>query len=161
FNLPFDLSRLARRVASARTFGAAMKGGFSFELSSLESRPHIRVKHLSRRASFINFASPGKQKSARSGRQRGKKNPIERGYFLDLATLGAALTGSTQALNSLADLLETPHRKSSITDFGRPIDRELIEYAVSDAAVTRECLEGLLRRYADHAETGRDPHKIY
>src|SRR3984957_16883462 len=50
FNLPFDLSRLAIRHASARR---AMKGGFSLTLS--ESRPAVAVKHLSQRAALIRF----------------------------------------------------------------------------------------------------------
>jgi hypothetical protein len=42
FNLPFDLSRLAIRHASARR---SMKGGFSLTLS--ENWPPVAVKHLS------------------------------------------------------------------------------------------------------------------
>src|ERR1700722_6038157 len=50
FNLPFDLSRLAIRHASAQR---AMKGGFSLTLS--ESWPAVAVKHLSQRAALIRF----------------------------------------------------------------------------------------------------------
>jgi alkylhydroperoxidase family enzyme len=50
FNLPFDLSRLAIRHASARR---SMKGGFSLTLS--ENWPPIAVKHLSQRAALIRF----------------------------------------------------------------------------------------------------------
>src|ERR1700727_4056376 len=50
FNLPFDLSRLAIRHASARR---SMKGGFSLTLS--ENWPPVAVKHLSQRAALIRF----------------------------------------------------------------------------------------------------------
>src|SRR5580704_7550080 len=50
FNLPFDLSRLAIRHASARR---SMKGGFSLTLS--ENWPAVAVKHLSQRAALIRF----------------------------------------------------------------------------------------------------------
>ena len=50
FNLPFDLSRLAIRHASARR---SMKGGFSLTLS--EDWPPVAVKHLSQRAALIRF----------------------------------------------------------------------------------------------------------
>src|ERR1700734_4003027 len=50
FNLPFDLSRLAIRHASARR---SMKGGFSLTLS--QDWPPVAVKHLSQRAALIRF----------------------------------------------------------------------------------------------------------
>ena len=50
FNLPFDLSRLAIRHASARR---GMKGGFSVTLS--ENWPAVAVKHLSQRSALIRF----------------------------------------------------------------------------------------------------------
>ena len=65
FNLPFDVSRLAIDHAPARavrrrdkTLDQSMVGGFSFKLSRRDDRPRIRVRQLSRKASFINFASP-------------------------------------------------------------------------------------------------------
>src|SRR5271166_4770057 len=51
FNLPFDLSRLAIRHASARR---GMRGGFSLTLS--EEWPPVAVKHLSQRSALIRFA---------------------------------------------------------------------------------------------------------
>src|SRR5271157_2374096 len=49
-NLPFDLSRLAIRHASARR---NMRGGFSLTLS--EDWPQVAVKHLSQRSALIRF----------------------------------------------------------------------------------------------------------
>ena len=158
FNLPFDLSRLARSYDSAR---GNMKGGFTFELLPGKHWPRLRVKHVSRRIAFIDFAAPGKQSTARSGRQRGEKNLVERGTFLDLATLAAALTSSNHTLKSLASLLGTNHQKSPIDDFGRRIDAELIAYAINDVQVTRECWEALIERYTAHAETGLPPHAVF
>jgi hypothetical protein len=54
FNLPFDLSRLAIRHASARR---SMRGGFSLTLS--EDWPPVAVKHLSQRSALIRSPATG------------------------------------------------------------------------------------------------------
>ena len=61
FNLPFDLSRLAIRHASARR---SMRGGFSLTLS--EDWPPVAVKHLSQRSALIRFTGdrPAKELNA-------------------------------------------------------------------------------------------------
>jgi hypothetical protein len=81
FNLPFDLSRLAKSHGSAR---GKMRGGFSLQASKDRYRPRIQVKHLSSRAALIQFAAPPRQHTARSGRQRGRRAPVRRGYFVDV-----------------------------------------------------------------------------
>jgi hypothetical protein len=48
----------------------SMVGGFTFTLSDREDGPNLRIKHLSRRATFINFAYAGEQPTARSRRNR-------------------------------------------------------------------------------------------
>jgi hypothetical protein len=65
FNLPFDISRLAIGHDTARavrrrngTVDRSMQGGFTFKLSEDPTNGNVRVKHLSRRASFMNFARP-------------------------------------------------------------------------------------------------------
>jgi len=47
FNLPFDLSRIAREHVPGR---GRFRGGFIFQLSSDSRRPRLRVKHLNRKA---------------------------------------------------------------------------------------------------------------
>jgi hypothetical protein len=55
------------------------------------------------------------------------KTTRERGFFLDLKTLAAALTSTPHSLDSLAEFLEVP-RKTSFQDFGREIriDRSMV-----------------------------------
>ena len=96
FNLPFDLSRIATSCQRARPvyrrnkkgevirIDRSMVGGFTFTLSDRADRPNRRVKHLSRRAAFINFAYAGEQPTARSRLNRKEKTARERGFFLDL-----------------------------------------------------------------------------
>ena len=123
FNLPFDLSRLAIRHASARR---AMKGGFSLTLS--EDWPHVVVKHLSQRSALIRFAGDRPTQEAIEEEETDKQVDDDgadeteqnvgpdRGYFVDVKTLAAALTSKSHSLASLSDLLKVPTPKS---DFGR------------------------------------------
>jgi hypothetical protein len=164
-NLPFDLSRLALDWDTARSsrdkkgnLNVFWKGGFTLRLSELPDRARLRIKHISRRFSFFDLSGSGRTSPSAKG--RGQEYERRQAYFLDVGTLAAALTGSTHSLESLAKLLETPHQKSPGGDYGRPIDRELIEYAINDVQVTLECYEALLERYAAHAETGRPAHAV-
>ena len=102
-NLPFDLARLAFHHQAAK--GRKMGGGFSFAPS--DHWPHARIKHLSRTASLVDFAAPGGQRTARSARRRGRWRNVRRGYFCDVLSLAAALTGSSHSLASLAELRGT------------------------------------------------------
>jgi hypothetical protein len=118
FNLPFDLSRLAIRHASARR---SMKGGFSLTLS--EDWPPVAVKHLSQRAALIRFTGdrPAADTTAEeesdddledeASDETEKKVGPDRGYFVDVKTLAAALTSKSHSLASLSDLLKVPTPK--------------------------------------------------
>jgi hypothetical protein len=172
FNLPFDLSRIVISYQRARAvqrrnrkgevvgIDRSMVGGFTFTLSDREDRPNLRVKHLSRRAAFINFASAGENATARSRRNRKEKTPSERGFFLDLKTLAAALTSTSHTLDSLAEFLEVP-RKISFQDFGREIDAEFIHYALNDTEVTWQCYQKLMGRFSQHQLKKTLAHQIY
>jgi hypothetical protein len=167
FNLPFDLSRLAIRHEAARVsraprtpeeiaMGAPLKdadrsmvGGFTFQLSPFDEKPFLRIKHLNSRSAFFRFAKPAQQETARSQRRRGERVQFQRGNFLDVKTLAAALTSKSHRLESLADYLGVKH-KGKFTDFARPIDAEFIDYAVNDVETTRQCFEELVRRYQKH-----------
>lgn len=148
FNLPFDISRLAIGHEAARavrrkngTVDRSMQGGFTFKLSTNPTSGNVRVKHLSRRAAFINFARPAP----------------ERGFFLDLRTLSAALTSQSHTLDSLAKLLKTETGKAKFEDFDRDIDEEFISYAIDDVQVTRECYDRLILEYAKHGFSEQTP----
>jgi hypothetical protein len=151
FNLPFDISRIAIAHDTARvvprkngSVDRSMQGGFTFKLSDEPGHGRVVVKHLSRRAASIHFAKPSQ----------------ERGFFLDLKTLSAALTAKSHTLASLAESLQTAP-KGDFTDFGRDIDEEMISYALQDVEVTRECYEMLVAEYGKHGLTSTLPTRIY
>jgi hypothetical protein len=178
FNLPFDLSRLAIRHEAARVSraprtpeeiaaGAALKdadrsmvGGFTFQLSPFSDQPFLRIKHLNSRSAFFRFAKPAHQEAARSQRRRGERVQFQRGNFLDVKTLAAALTSKSHRLETLADYLGVKH-KGKFTDFARPIDAEFIDYAVNDVETTRQCFEELVRRYQKHRLGMTAPQSVY
>jgi hypothetical protein len=144
FNLPFDLSR----IAIAHSYGkGTMKGGFSFTLA--EGRPNLRVKHLSQRAAFINFA----------GRDGDDKNP-DRGFFVDVKTLAAALTGQSHSLESLTELLGTVP-KSPLDAYDGPLTPEMIAYCMNDVQATWECFAVLAERYAGLGLSRTGMHELY
>lgn len=147
FNLPFDISRLAIGHSSAR--GTPVRGGFSFQLSSNRWWPRVRVKHLSRRAAMIQFAAPPRQRTSRL-RRKYDRAPVRRGFFVDVKTIGAAITSRSDTLGSLAEFLRVPNRKMATEEHGARLSREYITYAVNDTQVTWECYEELARRYSQH-----------
>ncbi len=75
FNLPFDLSRLAVRHGPAR--GRTMRGGFTFQLSGNRWKPRIQIKHLSARASLIQFTKPFSRFDTKSMRKNRKRPSLE------------------------------------------------------------------------------------
>ncbi|HEV2550415.1 MAG TPA: hypothetical protein VGU20_24090 [Stellaceae bacterium] len=157
FNLPFDLSRLAEAHSSAR---GKMRPGFSFATAPAgRNGPRIRVKHLSRRASLIEFSGVG-QRLPRGQRKRRIVTPSRRPTFVDVSTLAAALLSRAFSLRGLAKELETPHQKLDAGEHGGALTAKYLDYALQDVQVTWECFTELRRRYADH-RLGRTPiHRI-
>jgi len=144
FNLPFDLSRLATAHTYAK---GSMRGGFSFILAP--RRPNIRIKHLSRRAAFIEFA----------GKDGDNKRP-DRGLFLDVKTLGAALTGQSHSLQSLTQLLKTTP-KSPLDAYDGDLTPDMINYCLNDTQATWECFAELARRFAGFGLAQTELHDLY
>ena len=130
------------------------------KLSENEVRPNLRVKHLSRRVAWINFANPGNNPANYRRYNRGEIDPHTRGFFLDLKTLAAALTSKSHSLDSLAKFLEVPS-KIPFQDFSRAIDAEFIGYALADTQATWRCYQELMRRFSEHGLTKALPHRIY
>jgi hypothetical protein len=157
FNLPFDISRLAISQGSAKAVrrgkrvDRSMVGGFTFKLSNHPGRPNVRVKHLSRKAAFINFAAPDENPTG---------EPVNRGFFLDLKTLSGALTSKSFKLDTLAVHLGMP-KKKPFTDFGRKIDHEFMEYAAQDSETTWRCYQALIERYDAHDLWRMEATQIY
>jgi hypothetical protein len=148
FNLPFDISRIAIHHDTARavrrrngTVDRSMQGGFTFKFSSDPAHKNVRIKHLSRRAAFINFAG----------------SSADRGFFIDLRTLAAALTSQSHTLDSLARSLKTNTGKAKFSDFERDIDAEFVSYGIEDVQVTRECFEKLIAEYDKHGFSRKTP----
>ena len=97
-------------------------GGFSFRLSE-DWSPAI-VKDLSQRSAFIRVAAarPPKDLNAEqdyagesdddleqnSADETDEAGRPDRGYFVDVKTLAAALTSESHSLESLSELLEGP-----------------------------------------------------
>lgn len=150
YNLPFDLSRIAIRHSSARR--RPMRGGFSFQLSEQSWQPRIQVKHLSRRASMIRFTAPPRQRASRR-MQKNSRVPMRRGFFVDVKTIGAALTSRSDTLASLAEFLKLPSRKLATEEHGGPLTPAYLDYAMQDVQVTWVCFAELSRRYAEHRLT--------
>ncbi len=149
FNLPFDLSRLAICHSSARR---SMRGGFSLVL--LETQPAVAVKHLSQRASLIRFTGMKPEKNERdedidpdAPDETEEKDEPDRGYFVDLKTLAAALTSKSHSLESLSALLKVPTPKEESGEHGGPLTSEYVRYALRDVQTTWECFDVLARRF--------------
>jgi hypothetical protein len=176
FNLPFDLSRLAIHHASARAVtpprtpqeieaGApkkepnrSMAGGFSLTLS--EDWPPVIVKHLSQRSAFIRVAGARRRGELNAGQDQAEDSgdhavdePEEsvgpdRGYFVDVKTLAAALTSKSHSLASLSALLKVPTPKEESDEHGETLTPEYVRYALRDVQTTWECFDVLARRFA-------------
>lgn len=157
FNLPFDISRLAVRHTDARD---SMKGGFSFVLIDDKKWPTVSVKHLSQRTSFIHFT--GIRPKPESDDAVSEDAPdVDRGYFVDVKTLAAALQSESHSLESLSKLLKVPHPKLSTDSHGEIINPDYVRYALRDVQATWECFDVLNRQLEslDLHDTG--PYELY
>ncbi len=159
FNLPFDISRLAIAHAPAR--GKTMRGGFTFQLSPDKRMPNVQVKHLNNRAALIRFTVGARQTTPRGMRRRGLKVAAQRGHFADLKSLASALLSGSWSLGSLADHLQTEHRKLDVAGHGGPLTPEYLDYAVGDVQVTWECFEKLRQQYESYGLSETPISQIY
>lgn len=158
FNLPFDISRLAIGHGPSKK---GMVGGFSFTLSDDKRPPLVRVKHVSARAAFIDFAAPFANQTTRSQRKRGEIEPPYRGNFLDCKTLASALLAKLYNLGDLGKTLRIGSQKLGAPKFDGPITNEFIDYALRDTQATWECYEALISKFDDLALSDTVAPKIY
>jgi len=165
FNLPFDIARLALSHGTARVGhkaeAPAMRGGFTFGLSDSPYWPHIRIKHLSRKAALISFVGAKQPRNSRGQRRRGLGVGVRRGHFIDVATLAHALLARNFSLASLSKFLEIENPKLEFDDFAGPITEDMIAYAVRDVQATWECYAELIARFDGLKLTRSIPEKIY
>jgi hypothetical protein len=109
--------------------------------------PRVQVKHLSSRAALIQFTVPAKQRHGRGMRRRNITVPPRRGFFVDVKTLAAAMTGRSHSLASLGALLGTAQRKLATDGHGARLTQRYLDYAVADVATTWECYALLSAKY--------------
>ncbi|MCH9658430.1 hypothetical protein K0U27_07015, partial [archaeon] len=89
FDLPYELSRMATSWGTARKIHDA----FSIKLVENNPRlPAIRIKNISGNAAFIQFATPLRTKSEK---KQVPTHKVYRGYFVDLKTLGYAMSNKS------------------------------------------------------------------
>ena len=131
FNLPFDLSRSGvSRHASARRSNEGL--GFSLTLS--EDWPPVAVKHLSQRSALIRFTGdrPETETTAEEDSdddaedeapdETEKKTGPDRGYFVDVKTLAAALTSKSHSLASLSESAQGSNAEERVRRTWRRVD---------------------------------------
>src|SRR3984957_15496807 len=189
FNLPFDLSRLAIRYSSARGVtpprtkeeiqadapknesNRTMAGGFSLRLS--EDWPPVGVKHLSQRSALIRFMGNRRETEATAEEdsdddpeeevpdETEKKPGPDRGYFVDVKTLAAALTSWAHSLASLSELLKVPTPKKESDEHGGALTPDYVRYGLRDVQTTWECFDHLARRFASFGLNGTGLYELY
>jgi DNA polymerase type B, organellar and viral len=161
FNLPFDLSRIARDATAAR---GRFAGGFSFSLwpyvdkfgNELENRfrPRICIKHIDGKRALKGFTARNgcdpedliPEGSPTGEPEEGSKF---RGHFLDLRTLAFALTDRGYSLADACEAFEVEHGKQHAEHNG-DITSEYIDYNRRDVLATAELAEKLLAEFDKH-----------
>jgi hypothetical protein len=148
FNLPFDLSRLAVRSSPTKN-----KRGHIFTLiSHTDSRgrqstklrhPRIRIMPIDGHRALIQFTGT---------------KPRYDGCFVDLKTLGDALTGERHTLATACETFGLPPKREHDHD-GR-VTRQLLDYALNDALVTAELYVAEVEEHQRHP-IAKAPHQIY
>ena len=165
FNLPFDISRLAIRHATAKNpiegLTTAMRSDFTFKLTTQKIYPAVRIKHMSQRAASIVFAGTMQQRNSRGQRRRGLQTGIRRGHFIDVKTIAGALFARGFTLDSLSAFLKIENAKLDFNDFDGPVTDDMVEYAVRDVQSTWECYAEVMERMDRLKLTRTIPEKIY
>jgi len=99
FDLPYELSRLAASWGTARK----IQDAFSIKLVENNPRlPAIKIKSINSDAAFIQFATPLRTKSEK---KQIPTHKVYRGYFLDLKTLGYAM--SNESFDGISNVVNT------------------------------------------------------
>ena len=99
FDLPYELSRLATSWGTARK----IQDAFSIKLVENNPRlPAIKIKSINGNAAFIQFATPLRTKSEK---KQIPTHKVYRGYFLDLKTLGYAM--SNESFDGISNVAKT------------------------------------------------------
>ena len=171
FNIPFDLSRLARDFAPAR---GRFAGGFSLGLwpyvdkSGTERRnqyrPRVAIKHIDGKRALKGFTGRNDcdmEDLIPDGSLNGEPEAgyKYRGHFLDLRTLAFALTDMGYTLASACDAFGVERGKQPAEHHGA-ITEEYIDYNRRDVVATAELAVKLLAEYDKHP-INLQPTKAY
>jgi hypothetical protein len=171
FNLPFDLSRIARNFAAAR---GRFAGGFSLGLWSYidesggerenKYRPRVAIKHIDGKRALKGFTARNGCDTTDlipDGSPDGE--PEEgykfRGHFLDLRTLAFALTDKGYSLAGACEAFEVENGKQYAEHHGA-ITNEYVDYNRRDVLATSELAKSLLAEFDKHPIT-LQPTKSY
>ncbi len=76
-----------------------------------------------------------------------KPRTSDRGYFVDVKTLAAALTSDSHSLESLSNLLDVPNKKLETDRHGESINLDYVRYAQRDTQATWECFDALAKQF--------------
>jgi len=130
FNLPFDISRISKRVGDSR---GRNKGGFTFTLSDNRFNPPIIVKKLGDAHTF---------KLTSTKINKGKDHFS--GYFLDAQKLAEVLLQSKRiSLDKAGQKLNTNIKKMKGIEHGKVTER-YIDYLIDDVKTTYQVYEKLI-----------------
>lgn len=161
FNLPFDLSRIAREFTEAR---GRFAGGFSLGLWAYEDdqqiehsnkyRPRLAIKHIDSKRALKGFTArrdPDAIDLIPQDSEDGKPVPGYkfRGHFLDLRTLAFALTDRGHTLESACNAFGVEHGKQKVSVHGI-VTEEYIDYNRRDTLATAELAFKLLAEFDKH-----------
>ena len=130
FNLPFDISRISKKVGDSRGIN---KGGFTFTLSDNRFNPPIIVKRIGDAYTF-KFTST----KLNEGKDRFS------GYFLDAQKIAEVLLQSKRiSLDRAGEKLNTKIKKMKGIEHGNVTER-YIDYLIQDVETTYEVYEKLI-----------------
>jgi hypothetical protein len=152
FNGPFDFARVAIGAGPAHVtkWRRKIAGGFSLKYTENPFLPKIQIKSLNPRAALTELTAARRQDTSRSRRKRGQSSGADRGYFVDVKTLAAALLSRTHSLESLTKALDTPTKKVRSEDHGQELTFAYLDYARADVRATWECYRALAAKYATY-----------
>lgn len=146
FNLPFDLSRLAKRSGNSRDKN---RGGFTLTLSDDPFKPPIVIKKLGDSYN-IKFTTTKQNKG---------KNYFP-GYFLDVQKLAEVLLQKKHiSLAEAAKMLNTSTQKMKGVEHGK-VTEKYIDYNIIDVDTTYEVYEALIKELEVY-QIDIPPTKIY
>ena len=93
--------------------------------------------------------------------EQDQKLAADRGYFVDVKTLAAALTSKSHSLTSLSDPLKVPTPKKDSDEHGGPLTPDYVRYALRDVQTTWECFNVLAQRFASFGLNATGLYELY